>query len=78
MSREFRIGKVKRHPVAKAKVIPKAIRRGNPFADLPVIRDEDLKDGIYTLINQGFIPKEVDVEPILARDDGILNIKKAE
>jgi hypothetical protein len=77
---QFRINRKRKRNIAnqkihKAKHIPRDIRKGNPFADLPVIRDEDLKDGIYNLVNQGFIPKEVDVEPILGRDEGILNIK---
>lgn len=77
---QFRIRKNKliTKKVHKAKHIPRDIRKGNPFADLPVIRDEDLKDGIYNLQNQGFIPKEVDVEPILGRDKGILNIKQVD
>ena len=74
----FRInGRLKGKKTVKAKWIPKDVRQGNPFANLPVIKDDDLRDGVYTLVNQGFIPKEVDVEPILARDQGILNIKKA-
>lgn len=74
----FRInGKVIKKKVAKAKFIPRDIRKGNPFADLPVIKDEDLNEGIYNLVHQGFIPKEVDVEPILAREGGILSISKA-
>ena len=80
---KFRINRnrktnIRNNKINKAKHIPRDIRKGNPFADLPVIRDEDLKDGIYNLVNQGFIPKEVDVEPILGRDEGILNIKQVE
>jgi hypothetical protein len=30
------------------------------------------------LVNQGFIPREVDVEPILGRDQGILHIKQVD
>lgn len=75
---EFRInGRIIKKKVSRAKVIPRDIRKGNPFADLPVIKDEDLKEGIYNLVSQGFIPKEVDVEPILGRESGILNITKA-
>lgn len=51
---QFRINrkrKVMNKKINKAKNIPRDIRKGNPFADLPVIRDEDLKDGIYNLVN---------------------------
>lgn len=75
----FRIkGRGIKKKVSRAKFIPKDIRKGNPFADLPVIKDDDLRDGIYNLVNQGFIPKEVDVEPILSRENGILNIQRAQ
>lgn len=53
------------------RVLPREVRE-NPFCNLPILMDEDLNDGIMSLISQGLIPKDVDVTPALDRDDPVL------
>jgi len=44
--------------------------RNNPFADLPKLSSEDLNKGLFTLINQGFLPKDVNLTPNLLKSSG--------
>ena len=60
---------------AKAKYIPPEIRY-NPFADLKVLTKKDLDQGIYTLMTQGYIPKDVDILPAIQRDNPIFHAKR--
>jgi hypothetical protein len=59
------------------KILPKELR-DNPFCNLPVLMDEDLNSGLLALLNQGLIPKDVDVSPALDRDDPVLRTTKIE
>jgi hypothetical protein len=59
------------------KILPRELRE-NPFCNLPVLMDEDLNSGLLTLLNQGLIPKDVDVSPALDRDDPVLRTTKIE
>jgi len=47
-------------------IIPEEIRN-NPFADLPILSEKDMKKGFFSLMNQGFIPKNADLTQGLAR-----------
>lgn len=57
------------------KILPREVRE-NPFCNLPVLMDEDQNLGLINLVNQGLIPKDVDVSPALDRDDPVLRTKK--
>lgn len=46
--------------------MPKEIRK-NPFAIPPPITEGDLNTGLFTLINKGIIPKDVDLTPAFER-----------
>ena len=71
-SKEYRITrKEKKGTITKAKRIPSQVRK-NPFSDLPILKEKDLKEGVLTLVNQGYIPKDVDVMPVLNRNNPIL------
>lgn len=72
ITKEYRIGKgVKSKKMTGAKHIPSSIRN-NPFSDLPLLREKDLEEGVLNLVHQGFIPKDVDVMPVLNRNNPIL------
>ena len=57
------------------KILPKEVRE-NPFCNLPVLMDDDQNLGLINLVNQGLIPKDVDVSPALDRDDPVLKTRK--
>lgn len=48
------------------RILPKKIR-DDPFADGPKITEDDLSDGMMSLLNRGIIPKNVDVTPAFER-----------
>lgn len=60
----------------KPRIILSKEARKNPFFDKQVLVDDDLNSGLFNLINQGLIPKDLDVGPVIDRDDPILNTKK--
>ena len=41
--------------------------RDDPFADPPPITEADIKDGMFSLLNRGIIPKDVDLTPAFER-----------
>jgi hypothetical protein len=41
--------------------------RDDPFADPPPITETDIKDGMYSLLNRGIIPRDVDLTPAFER-----------
>ena len=53
----------------KRNLLPEEIRN-NPFADLPLLYENDLQKGLFNLVNQGFLPKDVDLTPGLLRNSG--------
>ena len=57
------------------KILPKEIRQ-NPFGNLPVLNSQYLDQGIYTLIQRGFIPKDVDVKPAMDREEPLLSTRR--
>lgn len=48
------------------RILPKKIR-DDPLADGPKITEDDLSDGMMSLLNRGIIPKGVDVTPAFER-----------
>jgi hypothetical protein len=50
--------------------------RDDPFADPPPITENDIRDGMYSLINRGVIPKDVDLTPAFERGNAPLNAVK--
>ena len=48
------------------RILPKRIR-DDPFADGPKITEDDLSDGMMSLLTRGIIPKGVDVTPAFER-----------
>lgn len=48
------------------RILPKHFR-DNPFADPPPITQNDLNDGMYSLLNRGIIPRDVDLSPAFDR-----------
>ena len=57
-----------------SKPVPHEIRH-NPFARIPPLTIKDLNQGLYTLVNQGYLPKYVDITPALQRDDPIIQTR---
>lgn len=51
--------------------------RDDPFADPPPITENDIRDGMYSLLNRGVIPKDVDLTPAFERGNAPLNASKA-
>jgi len=56
--------------------LPKAFR-DDPFADPPPITENDIRDGMFSLLNRGVIPKDVDLTPAFERGNAPLNTVKA-
>ena len=58
------------------RILPKAFR-DDPFADPPPITENDIRDGMYSLLNRGVIPKDVDLTPAFERGAAPLSTAKA-
>ena len=43
--------------------------RDDPFADPPPITETDIKDGMYSLLTRGIIPRDVDLSPAFGRGE---------
>lgn len=48
------------------RILPKNFR-DDPFADPPPITESDIKDGMYSLLQRGIIPRDVDLTPAFER-----------
>ncbi len=57
---------IKLRLIPPPKILSKEIRK-NPFAIPPPITEGDLNTGLFTLINKGIIPKDVDLTPAFER-----------
>ena len=57
-----------------SKPVPQEIRK-NPFAVLPPLTMKELNKGLYTLVNQGYLPKFIDITPALQRNDPLIVTK---
>lgn len=61
------IGSLKGRKVTHPKrILPKNFR-DDPFADPPPITEDDISDGMFSLLNRGIIPKDVDLSPAFER-----------
>ena len=61
----------------KAKrILPKQFR-DDPFADPPPITENDIADGMYSLLNRGIIPRDVDLSPAFERNSAPFSFTKA-
>lgn len=48
------------------RILPKHYR-DDPFADPPPITEHDIADGMFSLLNRGIIPRDVDLSPAFER-----------
>jgi hypothetical protein len=48
------------------RILPKNFR-DDPFADPPPITENDIQDGMFSLLNRGIIPRDVDLTPAFER-----------
>lgn len=48
------------------RILPKKFR-DDPFAEPPPITEEDISDGMMSLLNRGIIPRDVDLTPAFER-----------
>ena len=61
------IGMRKQGTINKPKrILPKNFRN-DPFADPPPISENDIADGMFSLLNRGIIPRDVDLTPAFER-----------
>ena len=63
--------------VNKSRPVPTNIRK-DPFAEIPVLTLDDLNKGLYTLVNQGYLGKHVDITQALQRNKPLITAKKIE
>jgi len=62
-------------PIKHSQPVPAEIRK-NPFAVIPTLGMKDLKKGVYTLVNQGYLPtSHIDLTPALDRNDPLIKTK---
>ena len=61
----------------KSKPVPASIRK-DPFAEIPVLTLGDLNKGLYTLLNQGYLGKNVDITQALQRNNPLITSKRIE
>ena len=71
------IGQRCQDKVFKAKrILPKHFR-DDPFADPPPITENDIADGMYSLLNRGIIPRDVDLSPAFERNSAPFSFNRA-
>jgi IQ domain-containing protein H len=58
------------------RILPKHFR-DDPFADPPPITEDDISDGMFSLLNRGIIPKDVDLSPAFERGNAPFMFNKA-
>ena len=56
------------------RILPKNYR-DDPFADPPPITENDINDGMFSLINRGIIPRDVDLTPAFERGNAPIQYK---
>ena len=67
------IGKVTR----PKRILPKKFRE-DPFAEPPPITEDDIRDGMMSLLNRGIIPRDVDLTPAFERGAPPIAFKPAD
>ncbi len=58
------------------RILPKQFR-DDPFADPPPIAESDIADGMYSLLNRGIIPRDVDLSPAFERNSAPFSFNRA-
>jgi len=58
------------------RILPKQFR-DDPFADPPPITENDIADGMYSLLNRGIIPRDVDLSPAFERNSAPFAFNRA-
>lgn len=58
------------------RILPKQFR-DDPFADPPPITENDIADGMLSLLNRGIIPRDVDLSPAFERNSAPFSFTKA-
>lgn len=58
------------------RILPKNYR-DDPFADPPPITEDDIADGMFSLLNRGIIPRDVDLSPAFERGNAPFLFQKA-
>lgn len=58
------------------RILPKNFR-DDPFADPPPITENDIQDGMLSLLTRGIIPKDVDLTPAFERGNAPLQSVRA-
>lgn len=66
-----------RKELYRSKPVPAAIRK-DPFAEIPILTLDDLNKGLYTLTNQGYLGKNVDITQALQRNNPLIVSKRIE
>lgn len=59
------------------RILPKQFR-DDPFADPPPITENDIADGMFSLLNRGIIPRDVDLSPAFERNSAPFSFTKAQ
>lgn len=59
------------------RILPKYFR-DDPFADPPPITEDDIADGMLSLLNRGIIPRDVDLSPAFERGNAPFMHNKAQ
>ena len=58
------------------RILPKHFR-DDPFADPPPITETDINDGMFSLLNRGIIPRDVDLSPAFERNQAPFSFNRA-
>ena len=58
------------------RILPKHFR-DDPFADPPPITENDISDGMFSLLNRGIIPRDVDLSPAFERSGAPFSFNRA-
>ena len=58
------------------RILPKHFR-DDPFADPPPITENDISDGMFSLLNRGIIPRDVDLSPAFERSGAPFRFNRA-
>lgn len=63
--------------LSKPKVLPKKYRN-DPQGEPPPITEQDVQEGVFSLINRGLIPKDVDLTPAFERGNPPFKLRPVE
>lgn len=72
------VGAIKCKKVSHPKRILPKYFRNDPFADPPPITEDDIADGMFSLLNRGIIPRAVDLSPAFERGSAPFIMQRAQ